>query len=365
MTVRSIASGRLAATLCVVALALACAVDEPPPGGPEDKDPPRVLTTVPAADSAGVSPDADIVLEFSEDMTRTGFPGAIEVFPEVKFKKVKWRGNKLVLTPLDPLNPDTTYVVRMKAGVQDFHRVATSNVFTFAFATSAVIDTGYVEGTVYFRREPTGKAVVKCFVLPKDSSFTPESARADREARTDGSGEFRLSYLPRGREMLIWAFEDANNNGRFDPDNEAGARLTDTVTLLESMPSMSNREIWIVDPKEPATVSGKVSNETGVDTLAVSVGWYRIDADTVAVKPAYYTRCDTLGEYRTEMLMGTYLMRAFLDFAADSLCGTYPCGPDSSAVCTEPCVVHPDTLRVEPGKEIEMSPLVLPAGGGE
>ena len=56
---------------------------------------------------------------------------------------------------------------------------------------------------------------------------------------------------------------------------------------------------------------------------------------------------------------GEYIVRAFLDLRADSLCGTYPCASDSARACLEPCTRLPGTVTVKPGGTVELPPMVL------
>ena len=105
-----------------------------------------------------------------------------------------------------------------------------------------------------------------------------------------------------------------------------------------------------------AELDGVVVNRTGIDTIGVSVGLY---ADTVET-PLYLVSCDTTGAYSFgSVKMGSYILRAFIDVAADSLCGWYTCFDDTTQLCTEPCALLPDTLTIEPGDELELDPIVL------
>lgn len=349
---------RLAAwALALTASATACAVSMPPSGGPEDKTPPSVAEVVPARDSSGVAAEAKIRISFSEDMTRRGIERLLEFSPPVVIDAVDWDGRTVVITPRGGLHPDTTYIVTLNAGAADNHRVASKNPYVFAFATSAGIDTGRVAGTVRFRREPTNKGVVHCYAL-RDTVFVPEATRPDRRAKVGEGGAYELGYLGTDhRRYLIWAFEDQNGDGLFAPDQDVGHAAYDTVTLSATAPFATGVDFAIVDPNEPAVVSGKVVNESGIDTLSVSVGLYA-QGDTVP--PAYYTLCDTTGRYDFgSVRAGVYLLKAFVDVVRDSLCGDYPCGPDSTLVCAEPCVTHPDSVRVEPGDVRKMTPIEL------
>ena len=70
--------------------AMACAVEVPPPGGPVDKTPPRVLGTSPVRDSAGVAPDAPITFHFSEKMTKKGIGRFLQFEPEASVSRERW-----------------------------------------------------------------------------------------------------------------------------------------------------------------------------------------------------------------------------------------------------------------------------------
>ncbi len=342
-------------------LIASCAIPEAPPGGPEDKTPPEVTVTSPANRSSGVAPSTPIEITFSEKMKRANVDRLVVFSPDAGILKTRWKKNRIILTPEEPLHTDTTYVVRIETGYADAHGVRAEEPFHFAFATSAVLDTGTVSGTVYYRRVPTGKAFVKLFVLPRDSSFTPESALADREARTNEDGSYKLEYLPaNGTSFLIWAFEDGDGSGFFNPDNENGALFPDTATLEVSSPNLTLPGMYIIDPKEPAEVAGQILNETAYDSTRVTVTLHAV-SDTLP--PTYRVLSDLEGKYTFQKVLGgTYTLHAFIDLAADSLCGTYPCGEDSTRACPEPCATYPDTLILEPGDEVKLDPLpLLPA----
>jgi hypothetical protein len=332
-------------------------VSVPPSGGPEDKTPPRVDVTVPARDSAGVAVDSDIRITFSEKMATARAERLVTFAPEVEVGDARWDGTTLVLTTRAGLARDTTYVVTLKSGFQDRHGVAAKDDYRFAFATAAHIDSGTVSGTVRFRREPTRNGVVLCYTLPVDSGFAPGGTRPNRRTGADADGRFRLEYLPTNdRAVVVWAFEDRNRNQVFEPADEVGLEVPETVVLSPGTSAVGGVDLAIVDPDEPAVVRGRVVNSSGLDTLAVSVALY---ADTAST-PRYYTACDTSGAYEFRSVSaGDYELRAFVDVVADSVCGAYPCGLDSARTCEEPCAIHPDRVVVAPGDTRVVSPIEL------
>lgn len=349
----------------VVPVALSCAIQEPPPGGPEDTDPPAVVATVPAAGSSGVAPSAVIELSFGEKMTRARLERLLEFRPSTTIEKAEWKGNT-VRVYTSGLHPDTTYIVELRSGYADNHGVRNPDPFTFAFATSAKIDSGTIEGRVYFRRLPSEKGRVRLFTVPKDSAFAPEAMRPDREVGADGQGVYRFEYLPTDNQsFILMAFQDANGNLNHDRDKEAFQVLADTLKLTASQPSLEDRDIYIVDPTEPGKIEGIIVYDTGRDSVRIAVTLHEL-ADTLP--PSYYTVTDEAGSFSFDALQGRYVLHAFLDLMPDSLCGFYPCPDDTTRRCQEPCVTYPDTITVEPGGEVELDSLVLtppapPRGG--
>jgi hypothetical protein len=200
--------------------------------------------------------------------------------------------------------------------------------------------------------------VARCFFLPVDSAFVPQASRHDRESKTDDTGKYSLRYLPsRGNRFIVWAFEDKNKNGEFDPGNEFGQTHIDTVVLTPGAPFDSDVNIAIVDPTEPASLTGVVVNRSGFDdSLAVTVTLSPDSNDA----PAYLTACDTNGVFSFESVkMGRYIVRTFIDIAPDSVCGWFVCFEDSSQQCAEPCTVMPDTLTLAPGDGARLDTLYL------
>jgi len=344
-----------------VILTAACAIQEPPPGGALDTKPATVVATFPADSAAGVSADTEIMVEFDEGMTRSRLERLVTFYPALTIGKVRWKKNTMVMAPEEPLHADTTYVVEIKPGFADAHGVKSPETIRFAFATSTKIDSGALSGHVFFRRKPSERAVVRLFRLPRDTSFSPEAVRPDRQVAANREGLYRFEFLPTtNTNLYIWAFQDENDNGSFDRDREAAGQLADSVvTLTAEAPQLADRDVYIVDPREPAEITGRIINAAGIDTLPLTVTMHALSDTT---PPTYYTRCDSSGNFRLDqVLKGDYTLWAFLDLRPDSLCGSYPCPGDSSLSCAEICAQYPDTLVIEPGQKIKLEDLHLEA----
>ena len=201
----------------------------------------------------------------------------------------------MVIQPRGELQRDTTYVVRLKPGYRDQHGVVGTSSREFAFATGAALDTAYISGTVLFKREPSGKAVVRAFRVPRDPTFQPEAARPDRETGTARDGTFKVKYLPANdARFVLMAFVDQNGNGTFDKA-EPFAVLPDTITLTPLVTQFAGVQIKVIDPNEKGIVRGTVANETGIDSVLATVALY---APTDTTRARYLARCDSAGVVR-------------------------------------------------------------------
>jgi len=341
-----------------LAVALACAVSVPPSGGPEDKTPPTITSSVPANDSTGVSTGSDLRITFSERMRRERIERLVVVNPPIEISKVSWDGNTMVITPAEPLVRDTTYVVRVKPDYQDNHGVTGAQWHEFAFATgTAPLDTARIEGTITLKHAPVSKAIARCYRVVGGDTIRVERDRPDREATADREGRFVLRHLPSGGgRFLVMGFLDRNTNGVFDPDTDPALVYPDTIVILPGNPVVKDVALVLLDPGDPGSVKGIVTNESGSDSARVMVAMF---ASADSSRTAYRAVCDSTGAYEVRNVKpGAYILRAFVDVHRDSLPGTYPCAANPRG-CPEPSVRRPGEVHVAAAAVVSEPPLVI------
>jgi Bacterial Ig-like domain len=339
-------------------LALACAVSVPPTGGPEDKSPPMVKATVPAADSTGVDPHSPIRIAFSEPMRQERIERMVTVNPAIEIERVHWEGNVMVIEPAHELVRDTTYVVRVKPDYEDRHGVPGNQWHEFAFATgTAPLDTARIEGKITLKRAPATRAIARCYRVTGKDTLNFDSARPDREATADRDGKFALRHLPsNGSRFVVLGFLDQNGNRFYDRDSEPAIVYPDTIVIVPQNPVVSDIELALLDPKEPGGVKGTVGNESGVDSARVMVAMF---ATSDSTKAAYRAVCDSTGAYEVKSVKpGEYVLRAFVDIKTDSVPGAYPCAAQPKAGCLEPSARRPGFLHVK-AAAVVMEPLLV------
>ena len=193
-------------------LAGACANPRPPPGGPPDVIPPRVVQTTPAADSVGVETQTRIRIRFSESMDRRSVTRAIFVSPRFSTDPdFRWRGRELEIRPREGLREDRTYVVSVGAASSDesFNRMEAS--YSFAFSTGHRLSGGEIHGRVLARDGKRGQVYVWAYDLAGVGDPDPAAASPAYVTQPGDDGTFRFVRLGAGR-YRVFAFRDGDRD---------------------------------------------------------------------------------------------------------------------------------------------------------
>lgn len=216
-------SDAILGTALVATLVLAgCAQAGIPPGGPIDKDPPRLVRVTPDTNAVNVR-GGGISFQFDEVVSERpqGAATLADLFiisPSRGPTGVSWRRTRVDISPRGGLRPNTTYTVRMLPGMVDLDNNVDSAGMTLTFSTGPSLATGRIEGRVFdwVAARPAPRAVVSAISLPDSARFAAES---------DSSGAFAITHLPPGN-FLLRAHADENRNGVID-----ARELFDTVTV--------------------------------------------------------------------------------------------------------------------------------------
>lgn len=197
-------------------LASACANPRPPPGGPPDATPPRVVHTTPAADSVGVGTDTRIRIGFSERMNRQSVTRAIFISPRFSTDPdFRWRGRELEIRPREGLREDRTYVVSVGAGSSDesFNRMVAS--YSFAFSTGDRLSGGEIYGSVHLGTGKRGQVYVWAYDLAGAGDPDPAADPPAYVTQPGADGTYRFVRLGAGRYRLF-AFQDGDRNQAYN-----------------------------------------------------------------------------------------------------------------------------------------------------
>lgn len=206
----------------------ACAQTGMPPGGPPDREPPRVVGVTPDTNAVNVRAGS-IGVQFSEVVSERpqGAPTLAELFivsPSLGPASVSWRRTRVEVTPRGGLRPNTTYTLRMLPGLMDLDNNVDSTGLELVFSTGPALATGRIEGRAFdwVAARPAQKALVEAVSLPDSARYGTES---------DSLGAFAIRNMPPGT-YLLRTHLDQNRNRVVD-----GRELFDsiTITLADSL----------------------------------------------------------------------------------------------------------------------------------
>lgn len=369
-------------------------------GGPEDLEPPRLNQVSPADSSTGIPRLPVFELTFDEKLSPRSRE-AVRLYPAVRHREVKVKGERLRIAVFDTLPADTTLILVLGKTLRDEEpRTNQSKRESWLlFATGPSLHAAGVAGRVAVKGKPNDKAAVEFVPLRVDSVGGRPAAYP--VAATDEEGLFRMMGIPPGRPFLLRAFADRNDNLRFD-DGELHEMRPDTLLLADGEVRRSLQ--WnLIDPNEPSRITGLVANETRLEgRLAVAAQTLQPSRpDTARTDSLAVVRADTLsplplpvppraesgwesayaqleprgfvrpewqvvyaserGQYSVHVRAGELRLLAFVDVSGDSVPGLFVL-PDSTGLAWEPLWVG-EFYPVAPGAESSRNIAIEPPPG--
>lgn len=282
-------SDRAVRRLIVVALGvsavLGCASIAPPPGGPEDKVPPQLLSIQPESGAVNVHPK-NITFHFddviSEQVSGTGgLASYFLISPMNGDVKVGWHRSTLDVHPDHGFQPNTAYTVTMLPGIADLRGNSRKDGASIVFSTGATIPTTRITGTIFdwVAGKPLIDADVRALAEP-DTQLV-------YVAQSDSLGRFTLAHLTPGT-YLVRGFADQNHDHTLDPRDawdtvRVTLRDTSHVEILAFVHDTIGPTISSLAPRDSVTL--QLTFNQGIDPAqTIDASLFRLQAaDSSAV----------------------------------------------------------------------------------
>jgi hypothetical protein len=208
---------------------MACAKQAPPPGGPVDNLPPKILEVTPPSGAVRVPRDARVHFHFSEKIDRRSLADAIFVTPnpggDLEFD---WNGAALEIKFPDSLRSNATYVVTLGTGLRDLRNNRLEQSLSVAFSTGDSIASGEISGRIY--GEKVQGLLIGAYLVEENRQPDPSRDLADYTTQSGKSGEFEFRYLVNGLYRLC-AMDDKYGNRLYDRGEDAIAVASRDVQL--------------------------------------------------------------------------------------------------------------------------------------
>ena len=209
--------------LLAALLATACARNEPPTGGPEDRFPPYIIETLPDTFSTIEPGTREVWFGFSERISERPVSGRLNdvvvVSPSTGEIRVKHRREGIAVEMREGFAPGLVYRVTLLPVIKDMFGNALPDPFDLVFSTGGEIVPNVIAGMVEDR--VTGEAT-------RDVRVAARFAHGDDTIThwnfSDSAGVFSLRYVPDG-PFEMWAWQDQNRDGEID-DSEPQTSFT-------------------------------------------------------------------------------------------------------------------------------------------
>jgi len=234
---------------------VACAQQGFPPGGPPDKDPPKLLKTSPDTNARNVT-EKEVNLQYDEVLSeRPGGASSLEalvlISPRDGAPRVGWHRTRISVRGHNDWKPNTTYTVDVLPGISDLRGNADKIGYRLVFSTGPSIAGASVSGVVFDwpAGHPAPNAIVEAISHPDSTVYIDHA---------DSVGRFLIAHIPPG-SFTVFGWLDANNNRDRDPhelQDSISITLKDTaqVELLAFIHDSIGPHIVTVEVRDSLTL---------------------------------------------------------------------------------------------------------------
>ncbi len=210
-----------------------CANIQSPTGGPKDKRPPKLLSSIPPANEVNYK-GLTVLLTFDENVKLNSPREEIIISPTLG-KDIEYtvKGNKVFITPKIRWKDSTTYSILFREGIQDITESNTPKNFKLAFSTGSYIDSLSISGTITDALEGTPKDKITVAIYDQDT-FDIFTDAPSYFTMTDKRGVFRLENIGAGK-YKVYAFDDENKNLKVESRTEMYGFINTPLALTEDI----------------------------------------------------------------------------------------------------------------------------------
>lgn len=236
--------------IVLTVLLASCASVTPIPGGPEDTDPPEIVSTKSTPNLQRRFEKQPIRLTFNEWVELKDIGTQVIVSPPLEFSPdidLKGKSVYFQFNEEERLRPDATYTINFGESVRDYTEGNPTPNLRFVFSTGDNLDSLSVSGKVEdaFTGEPIPGAMVLLYDQLADTIIRAE--RPFYFARTNEAGQFRIENV-KGGQFRAFALIDNNFNYLYDLPGESLAFLDSSITVSDSTPPPILLRLFQEDP---------------------------------------------------------------------------------------------------------------------
>ena len=230
-----------------------------PSGGLKDTIPPVIVKVSPAALSRNVPTEGvSFTFTFDEYVKIKTSSNIIISPPQSKPPKSKVKGKSVIVTPEEPLLPNTTYVIGLAGAIVDNNEGNAFPGYDYVFSTGDTVDSLFITGTVLdcSTLAPVSGATVMLYKDHADSAVF--KSRPYMATKTDAWGYFSIRNI-QDTLYRLYAITDANNNSVYDSDGTENVAFVDSLIRPVSVVKDTLPELQKYDAKDTLACQSRKS----------------------------------------------------------------------------------------------------------
>jgi hypothetical protein len=211
-------------------LAIACARQTAPTGGPKDTIPPRLITAKPKNQQLNYKENS-LELTFSESVELATPKEQLIITPTLgKNYDISAKKNQVTIKWEQRLPDSTTYTFNFREAVKDITEKNPARNLRIAFSTGSYIDSLMLQGEIRTALEQTPVKDVTVALQPYTDTFNILTDHPTYFTKSDDKGVFKLENL-KNTTYLLYAFTDQNRNLVADSKSERFGFLSQPIKL--------------------------------------------------------------------------------------------------------------------------------------
>lgn len=234
----------------LVVLLAGCAHVEAPPGGPEDRTAPALVSTQP--DTLAVVPgfSGPVTLAFDDRLSERGLEESVLVSPLTSAPVVDHRGSQIRVSLRRGWQPGLIYQITVLPGVQDLWNNRLAQPITLVFSTGPAVPNTRLTGSVVDRVTGRPEIGQRVEAIRQPDSLVYATA-------SDSAGAFVFSRIPAG-PYRIRAYRDLNRNRTLDEYEPFDTAISTLAAGAAEVPTV-RLAVTAPDTTPPAVASGSVA----------------------------------------------------------------------------------------------------------
>jgi hypothetical protein len=253
-----------------------CASAGAPPGGPERKTPPVIVSVTPDSGTTNVKAKS-VEIQFdavvSDRPSGSGAAMLDQLFlisPRTGAPEVSWHRSRISVKPKGGFRPNTAYRITILPGIVDLRGNVRKETRTILFSTGATFPQFSIPGRIFDwnAQRPIGSAYVEA--IPRSDTTIAYLAASDT------SGQFELGPLPSG-DYLVRGLIDQNANHTIDR-NEKWDSVSVTVAGTNALIEL--------DAIERDSTPARIDNVSRVDSVTLRVSFDKALDPRIPLQPA-------------------------------------------------------------------------------